>query len=467
MSPSIYLSTQSIQPNTWFGFLLKVNCKAKMKVELSKDCLPSQIRLWLAFSIENYYLGCRLPHGLGKHGEVITSQPLAWVLKNEFKVNYVFSLRKLFGTSYHLIRSNNISLLTTECLFNYEFLLHKAWASSVISIEEDLKAATSAGSCEALKLSKKVLLKDPCQLASQLIGRLHQIVAADKPVAPGHMDKVTAVAEIQKDLTIVRTSQDGTLKFWDLSAGKATFTLHGVGKNIDLIVVCLENRLVAVTENKSFTVWDLSLEKVIYTAGGFSGHANTDIYNQWTIPFNGSQLVKVFDLTDSCQRLHQVHISSEDIPLHKDHSILVSNNSVKDYVLFAYRNGKEAMVFSARKGEVVAKLTSQEPVAAIQGVAVTKEYFLVIFRCPFMRQRDILHIKLFSVCTFTYTHTLKVCWNDFISTFFIHHLASHLVAFSPIPSTNTTEIILWNLESEDHKHLAKLSSVPVGDSANL
>ncbi|CAM4562010.1 unnamed protein product [Caretta caretta] len=90
--------------------------------------------------------------------------------------------------------------------------------------------------------------------------------------------------------------------------------------------------------------------------------------------------VKVFDLTDSCQRLHQVHISSEDIPIHKDHSILVSNNSVKDYVLFAYRNGKEALVFSARKGEVVAKLTSQEPVAAIQGVAVTKEYFLVIFR---------------------------------------------------------------------------------------
>ncbi|CAM2113219.1 unnamed protein product [Caretta caretta] len=93
---------------------------------------------------------------------------------------------------------------------------------------------------------------------------------------------------------------------------------------------------------------------------------------------------QVFDLTDSCQRLHQVHISSEDIPIHKDHSILVSNNSVKDYVLFAYRNGKEALVFSARKGEVVAKLTSQEPVAAIQGVAVTKEYFLVIFRDHFV-----------------------------------------------------------------------------------
>lgn len=38
---------------------------------------------------------------------------------------------------------------------------------------------------ETLKLSKMVLIKDPCQMASQLIGRLHQIVAADIPVAPG------------------------------------------------------------------------------------------------------------------------------------------------------------------------------------------------------------------------------------------------------------------------------------------
>lgn len=38
---------------------------------------------------------------------------------------------------------------------------------------------------DAVKLSENVLLQDPCQMASQLIGRLQQIVAADKPVAPG------------------------------------------------------------------------------------------------------------------------------------------------------------------------------------------------------------------------------------------------------------------------------------------
>lgn len=87
---------------------------------------------------------------------------------------------------------------------------------------------------------------------------------------------------------------------------------------------------------------------------------------------------------------------------------------------------------------------------------------LIFCRCPFMGQQDIVHIELFSVGTFVYTHTLKGCCNDFISTYFINHLGSHLVAFSSIPNTSTTEIIIWNLESEEHKHLAKLPSVPVG-----
>lgn len=38
---------------------------------------------------------------------------------------------------------------------------------------------------EVLGLSHSVLLNDPCQLASQLLGRLQQIIAQDKPVTSG------------------------------------------------------------------------------------------------------------------------------------------------------------------------------------------------------------------------------------------------------------------------------------------
>jgi len=37
----------------------------------------------------------------------------------------------------------------------------------------------------ALALSREVLEDDPCQLASQIMGRLGQILAEDRPVAPG------------------------------------------------------------------------------------------------------------------------------------------------------------------------------------------------------------------------------------------------------------------------------------------
>ncbi|XP_048366186.1 uncharacterized protein LOC125440412 isoform X2 [Sphaerodactylus townsendi] len=463
----------------------------------------------------DYYLG-RMSQVLRKYSEVSTFQPLAWVLKNETQINYIFNKRKLLGIPYHLIKSNNSIVLIKECLFDYEFLFHKSQALSIISVEEDLKAAISAERTipdltllsEVLKLSRKVLVRDPCQMASQFIGRLHQIVAADKPVAPGdpkkylylpvllsqclkssipvlvpstsclippggllcdyltgHLDKITAIAETQKQFIVATASCDGTLKLWDLQVGKAIFTLHGAGENISAIAVCLENRLVAVSDKTTIKIWDLSSKRVIYTASEFlDTPVLTSAMNGQLLLvfFSGNYMVQVFDLTCSCQLVHQGFLSTEEVPIHKNRSILVSKNSVKDYVLCAYRSGNEAMVFSGKKGKVVAKLKSQEPMAVIEDVAVTKEYFLVIFRCPFMRQHEIVHIELYDVRNFAYAHSLKGCCNDYIHIFAVTHLGSHLIAFSPIPNTNTTEILSWNLESEDHKHLAKFSSIPVG-----
>ncbi|KAH0616128.1 hypothetical protein JD844_027012 [Phrynosoma platyrhinos] len=447
---------------TWAHTSLKHVC-----IERYLKARDSQVLLHATFA--NYYLS-RTSHELKK---LYTSQPLAWVLEKEAKIHYFFNIRKLFGTPYHLIKSNNNIVLIKECLFNYEFLLHKSCASSVVSIEEDLRAAISADRTipdltllsEVLRLSKNVLLQDPHQMASQFIGRLHQIVAADKPVAPGdpkkylylptllsqcekssipvlvpstscliapdglpcdflkgHLDRITAIGQTQKEHIIATVSGDGTLKLWDLSAGKAIFTLHGVGENVRAIAVCLENRLVAVSDKTTIKIWDLSLEKVIYAAGEF---VDTPILTSamngqlLLIFYNGNHMVQVFDLARSCQLLHEVHLSTEEVPIHKNHSILVSKNSVRDYVLCAYR-------------------------------------------CPFMKQREIVHIELYHVHNFSYAHSLKGCCNDYTHTFAVNHLGSHLVAFSPIPNTNTTEIVSWNLESEDHKHLARFPSIPAG-----
>nr|XP_033799042.1 uncharacterized protein LOC117359821 [Geotrypetes seraphini] len=510
------LGTDLVEHRTDSTYVFSWSHSSLRSACLERYLKEQESQLSIHTTIADYYLGSGHYEDSRKCKNTLIFQPLAWVLQQDSRISYVFNLRKLHGTSYHLILSNQIPRLLTECLFNYEFLLHKAWASSVISIEEDLNAALSSNSpmpdlnllTEVLKLSKNVLLKDPCQLASQLVGRLHQIIATDKPVAPGdprkytyfpallsqcqqssisvlvpsssclltpggllcdflagHMDQITAVAEAEGDLLTVTTSKDGTLKLWDLHTGRATFTLYGIGKNIDSITMCLENKIAAVTEGNSLQIWDLSKENLIYTANGLPDIPilTSAMDGKLLLAFfDGSHLVKVFNLANSCKLLHEVTILAGYTPVHKDNSILVSKNSVKDYVVFAYRSGKEAMVFNAKTGVVIAKLTAQDPVASVQGVAVTKEFFLVICRYPSMKFHDLIHIELFSVQTFAYLRSVKGCCNDFISTFSVNRLGSHLVAFSPLPNTNTTEIVVWNLETEDHKHITKFSSVLSG-----
>ncbi|XP_053314279.1 uncharacterized protein LOC128480573 [Spea bombifrons] len=475
-----------------------------------------EYQLSIHSNFANYYLESKSRHRHSANDQVAPLMPLSWMGKTESRTGHVFNLRKILGISYHLIQSNQISRLITECLFNYEYLLYKSWATSVVNIQEDVKAAISPERpmldlnllSEVLQLSRGVLLRDPCQLASQLVGRLHQIESLDKPVAPGdprkypllpsllsqctqssvpvfvpsftcllppggllcetlagHTESITAVAEAQDGLRAVTASRDGTLKVWDLTTGKAAFTVHGVGRNIDSITVCNQNKFAAVTENHSFKIWDLSLGRMVYSTKDFldAPILTSAMDGQLLLAFfDGSHLVKVFDLTDACRLICQVDIPADEAPVHKNHSILVSRNSVKDYILFAYRSGKEAMVLSARKGAVVSKLTTQDPVASIQGVAVTKEYFLVVCRYPSMKMHDIVHIELFSVHTFAYIRTVKGCGTDFITKFAVNRQGSHVIAFSQIPNTNTTEILVWNLETEDHKHMVTFSSVPKG-----
>ncbi|XP_048383603.1 uncharacterized protein LOC125451016 isoform X2 [Stegostoma tigrinum] len=497
----------------WSHSALKLTC-------LKRYFVSSDTQLALHMTIANYFLGkpTILPGESNNcsQQEEPNSHPLAWVLEKDSEVNRMFNLRKLNGVPYHLLRSNQVSTLIADCLFNFEFLLHKAWGMSIVSVEEDLKATMLLESkvgdlnilSEAIQLSKRVLLQDPCQLASQLLGRLQQIITEDKPVAPGdpkkyphllhlidqckrssipflipsftcllppggllydtltgHTDKITAVTGMQKGLQAITASKDRTLKIWDLKNGKTLQTVYGVGENIDSITICMQNRLVAVTENNSLHVWDIHSGKQVFKVSDSLDPpiVTSAMDGQLLLAFyDGSHYVKIFDLTNCCRVLHHVNVSPEDDPIHKDHTILVSENSVNDYVLFAYRSGKAAMVLSAKKGKVVAKLSTCDTIASIQGVAVTKEYFILMCRYPSSRLCEVLHIELFGVKNFAYIRTVKGCCNHHLSVLSVNHVGSHILALCSSFKMNITEIVSWNLETEDHKHLAKFSSTVIG-----
>ncbi|KAJ8262209.1 hypothetical protein GJAV_G00163800 [Gymnothorax javanicus] len=454
----------------------------------------------------SYYLSAS---SSGPAGDVF--QPLVWTLETGCGKSYVFNLRKLHGLPYHLIRSGQVSPLLTECMFNYEFLLHKVWGLSILFVEEDLKAGIIleknlpdvAALTQALQLSRNILMWDPCQLSAQLLGRLFQIIDDDRPVAPGdprkfsylhtllsqcgtsslpvlvpsfscllppgglqytllagHLDTVTALAGGQKTSMAISCSQDRTLKVWDLEKSCAVRTLSGVGPNVDSITLCKNDSLVALTMKQTLLVLELASGSVVYTENDSLDIpvVTTTSDGQLLVAFyDGSRLVKVFDLACSCRELHRVNITMECDPIHKDHTILVSHRSFKDYVLFAYRSGVQAAVLSAEKGELLSTMAAHHGAASVQGVELTAEYLLLFCRYPYKKHGNIIHIELFGIQSFQYLRSIYGCSQDYISELTVNKAGTHVVAFSQSSETLTTEIITWNIETEDHKHLARCS----------
>ncbi|KAK3567409.1 hypothetical protein QTP86_019864 [Hemibagrus guttatus] len=469
--------------------------------------------------------------------------PLAWSRDEDGRKSYVFNLRKLHGLPYHLIHSGQILSLLSKCLFNYEFLLHKVWGLSINHVEEDLKAGVMSNKelpdidvlAQALCLSRPVLLNDPSQLASQLLGRLLHIATQDKPVAPGTVNKHIKLATITgsflcidisqlhwhattgdpqrfsylhelltqcqyssvpvlvpsyscllppggithtplaghmspvKALALghyhaVSCSEDGTLNLWKMedSVTLVKTIPSSLGCNPDCapdaLTLCLEDTVLVLRMGHRLQVQELHSGKVLYTDAvsmDVPVITSTCDGRLLVVFYDGSRIVKVFDLAVSCSLLHCVNLTLGCDPIHKDNSILVSHNSVKDYVLFGYRSGREAAVFSARAGSVLVTLKAQHQAASIQVVEMNSQYFLLFCRYPYKRHSDIIHIELFSTASFQYLRSITGCSQDYISHVAINKGGTHIVAFCPSPHNGTTEINIWNLETEDHKHMTR------------
>ncbi|XP_047439148.1 uncharacterized protein LOC125006777 [Mugil cephalus] len=447
-------------------------------------------------------------------------QPLAWTLNEKGEgegtsKSFRFNLRKLHGLPYHLVRSGQILPFLSDCVFNYEFLLHKAWGLSVLDIKEDLKKAVLSEKVlvdveilsGALEMSQQVLQQDPCQLASQLMGRLGQMIIEDRPVAKGdprkfsylhdllaqctqsslpvllpsstcllspvvrpqhtllagHLTNVTALGGGQRGTLAVTSEANGCLRFWDLEQRRIIMSLNAEGGIVgDYLTLGLDDRMLIVRQRQSLQVRERESGRVVYSENDSVDVpiVTTTCEGQLLVVFyDGSHRVKVFDLDTSCSLLHSVNVSMEPEAVHEDRSILLSSCSIRDYVLFAYRSGGEAAVFGARGGAVLSVLSAQRDAASIQAVEMTEDYLLLFCRYPHKGGGGIIHIELFSASTFAYLRSVLGCGQDSITWVTVNREGSHAVAFCSSLHTGLTELVTWNLETEDHKHLARFPAV--------
>ncbi|ELT94787.1 hypothetical protein CAPTEDRAFT_208371 [Capitella teleta] len=427
-----------------------------------------------------------------------------------------YNLRKLYELPYHLIKSQQHDVLKKSCLCNFEFVLAKISASGIQAVVDDLQLALSVEPADmdlkllsdTLHLSSTALSKDPRQLASQIVGRLDTIIRMDKPVAPsdpvvypalksfyaqalrnstpsllpsaaclsqpgsilydllsGHTDGITAVVVSSNGQKVFTTSLDDTLKVWELRSGRVIKTIVGVGKHVLHIRLGLKATLVITSEINAIRVWDVEKGECVYqidsddpaTVGTACGGSILVTF------FHGCSRMKSWQLDSDFKELVDLDFELENPEepaqgIHKDNSTLLAGNSNGDKVLHAFKDANYAMVRNVKSGEMIYKLNCKKA-SSIQALASSREHYICAVRFRFNISTETHQIEVFDNTNGQPYRVLAGCTLDHFSEIFVNNVGSHIIAISYSVSNQSSDIAGWNIETEEHKHLAKHAKV--------
>ncbi|GFO41708.1 NACHT domain- and WD repeat-containing protein 1-like isoform x3 [Plakobranchus ocellatus] len=425
----------------------------------------------------------------------------------------IYNLRRVNELPFHLTRSQQTSLLKRNCLCNYEWMLAKLCGTSLRSVLEEYSAILTVEPHEpelrlisdVLHLSGQALRKEPRQLASQLVGRLHRIVSSDVPRASGdpqkypnlhqllasakqsslpalipsiecltepggilfdllsgHSAPITAVALTSDGQRALTTSRDGTLKLWDVRSGKVVKSIDGVGKNTITVKAAKNNTLAVTVELPCIRLWSLKTGVCVHTIDDYPDPASICVAAEGQLlvaVFDGSNMLRSWTTDTGFQLLSEAQIANNSA--HKEASLLIADASFGDSVLHAFRSGNTASVQNAKSGKLLKTLKCQDPSSSITALAISREYFVVCCRQQYMSLHELIALELFDAKKGTYVRSVRGCIHDRVSAqaFTTNLIGTHAIAISSNAKNNTSDVTLWNLETEDHKHLAQHPSI--------
>ncbi|RUS77155.1 hypothetical protein EGW08_015078, partial [Elysia chlorotica] len=420
----------------------------------------------------------------------------------------LYNLRRVNELPFHLTRSQQTSLLKQSCLCNYEWMLAKLCGTSLRALLEEYSAILTAEPHEpelrlisdVLHLSGPALRKEPRQLASQLVGRLHRVVTSDVPrskgdpqrypnlhpllaaakqsslpalvpsvecltepggilfdLLSGHSAPITALALTTDGQRALTTSCDGTLKLWDVRSGKVVKSIEGVGPDVSAVRAAKVNTLAVTVEMSQIRLWHLKTGACVHTVDQYPDPASVCVAGEGQLlvaVFDGSNMLRTWSL-DNFQIICEAQIPNNTA--HKDASLLIADSSFGDLVLHAFRNGNSATVQNAKSGKILKNLTCHDPSSSVTALAISREYFVVCVRQQYMSLHELISLELFDGKKGTYVRSVRGCIHDRVipQAFTTNLIGTHAVAVSANPRNNTSDVALWNLETEDHKHLAQ------------
>lgn len=184
---------------------------------------------------------------------------------------------------------------------------------------------------DAIRLSAHVLVDDPGQLASQLLGRLagSQLptlkpllaqlrqptgVPLLRPVTcslhppgtalirtlRGHLDMVNGVVVTPDGRLAISASKDRTLRVWNLDTGRTAWTLEGHSGAVNAVAVTPDGRrAISASSDHTLRVWDLATGQTVRTLEGHYGSVCAVVVTRdgrCAISASEDRMLRVWDL---------------------------------------------------------------------------------------------------------------------------------------------------------------------------
>lgn len=444
----------------------------------------------------------------------VSPQPLYFEEKdaNPNGSERAFNLRKINELPFHLLRAQQTQQYKAEAMCNFEWVLAKLCGTSLRSLVEEYHIGLEAEPSDldlktlsdTLQLSAKAILRDPRQLAGQVVGRLQGIVNRDIPATPGdpprypflhsfiqqakntsipalipsigcltepggilydllsgHTKPITAVTTTSDGQRAFTAAEDNTMKIWDLKNGKVTDTLNDFGTNVTRIRAAYDNKMAIGVENSVLKVWclrtkacllvvDQYLDPPVVTIAGDGGKLLVAL-------FGGVNILRTWDLDNECKFVCECKVENKSV--FSDDPVILAPSSYGDYVLHAFRGNNQATIQHAKTGKLIHTLKCHDQSSSIVSLAITRDYMVVACRQQYMKLHEIHQLELFDAKKGKYLRSIRGCPHDHITEMHTNIVGSHAIIICASEVSNSSNIIVWNLETEDHKHLAKHSGV--------
>lgn len=242
----------------------------------------------------------------------------------------------------------------------------------------------------AVSLSSHVIIKDPSQFASQIVGRLlgyggetriRKFITAIKDAAPrpwlmtlwrglepsggamvrmlkGHSGNLSGVAMSADGKRGVSASWDHTLKVWDLESGRELRTLKGHSAYVNGVAVRADGkRGISASDDKTLKVWDLENGLELSTLKGHSACVSgvaMSADGRYGVSASWDRTLKVWDLEGE-RELYTLlgHAGQvEGVAMNADGTLAVSASKDRTLKVWDLENGQALLTLKGHSDTV-------------------------------------------------------------------------------------------------------------------